>query len=201
MSKKALYFTLGTLFGTASGILAGMLLAPRSGAESRAMAADAMNDAWDSAVDTYERGAQTAADNDNARRGAQRCCPGGAGQWNAGQQGGAAQAAQQLASAGIGWHRGWGHLLCSHGLSPWCGDEAQPGLGHGIPVGILNYIFLYINKVKENRLRTATSNMLATAGDNRKTARKIPGRQETGREISRAGSGTDGALRATVATG
>ena len=26
MSKKALYFTLGTLFGTASGILAGMLL-------------------------------------------------------------------------------------------------------------------------------------------------------------------------------
>ena len=44
MSKKALYFTLGTLFGTASGILAGMLLAPRSGAESRAMAADAMND-------------------------------------------------------------------------------------------------------------------------------------------------------------
>ena len=62
MSKKALYFTLGTLFGTASGILAGMLLAPRSGAESRAMAADAMNDAWDSAVDTYERGAQAAAD-------------------------------------------------------------------------------------------------------------------------------------------
>lgn len=62
MSKKALYFTLGTLFGTASGILAGMLLAPRSGAESRAMAADAINDAWDSAVDTYERGAQTAAD-------------------------------------------------------------------------------------------------------------------------------------------
>ena len=42
MSKKALYFTLGTLFGTASGIIAGMLLAPRSGAESRAMAADAM---------------------------------------------------------------------------------------------------------------------------------------------------------------
>ena len=33
------------------------MLAPRSGAESRAMAADAMNDAWDSAVDTYERGA------------------------------------------------------------------------------------------------------------------------------------------------
>ena len=62
MSKKALYFTLGTLFGTASGILAGMLLAPRSGAESRAMAADAMNDVSDSAVDTYERGAQTAAD-------------------------------------------------------------------------------------------------------------------------------------------
>ena len=68
MSKKALYFTLGTLFGTASGILAGMLLAPRSGAESRAMAADAMNDVWDSAVDTYERGAQTAADKFNGVR-------------------------------------------------------------------------------------------------------------------------------------
>ena len=64
MSKKALYFTLGTLFGTASGILAGMLLAPRSGA----MAADAMNDVWDSAVDTYERGAQTAADKFNGVR-------------------------------------------------------------------------------------------------------------------------------------
>lgn len=68
MSKKALYFTLGTLFGTASGIIAGMLLAPRSGAESRAMAADAMNDVWDSAVDTYERGAQTAADKFNGVR-------------------------------------------------------------------------------------------------------------------------------------
>ena len=54
--------------GTASGILAGMLLAPRSGAESRAMAADAMNDVWDSAVDTYERGAQTAADKFNGVR-------------------------------------------------------------------------------------------------------------------------------------
>ena len=50
----ALGFVLGTVFGAAVGTVAGILLAPRSGAESRAMAADAMNDAWDAAVDTYE---------------------------------------------------------------------------------------------------------------------------------------------------
>jgi gas vesicle protein len=44
------------------GVAAGLLLAPRSGAESRAMAADAMNDAWDSAVDAYERGSRVVTD-------------------------------------------------------------------------------------------------------------------------------------------
>ena len=52
----------GAIAGDAVGCAAGVLLAPRSGAESRAMASDAMNDAWDSAVDTYERGQQVVAD-------------------------------------------------------------------------------------------------------------------------------------------
>ncbi len=61
MSKTA-SFVLGSIFGAAAGVVAGMMLAPRPGAESRAMAADAMNDAWDSAVDTYERGARSVSD-------------------------------------------------------------------------------------------------------------------------------------------
>lgn len=56
MSKKTGAFILGSLFGVVAGVGLGMLLAPRSGAETRAMATDAMNDAWDSAVDSYERG-------------------------------------------------------------------------------------------------------------------------------------------------
>ncbi len=62
MSKNAVGFVLGTLFGAAAGVVAGMMLAPRPGAESRAMAADAMNDAWDSAVDSYERGSRAVSD-------------------------------------------------------------------------------------------------------------------------------------------
>ena len=60
--KGAIGFALGGLAGIACGVTAGMLLAPRSGAESRAMAADAMNDAWDSAVDAYERGSRVVTD-------------------------------------------------------------------------------------------------------------------------------------------
>ena len=58
MSKFSTGVFVGGLAGAAAGFVAGVMLAPRSGAESRAMAADAMNDAWDSAVDTYERGSQ-----------------------------------------------------------------------------------------------------------------------------------------------
>lgn len=58
MSKSAMGFVFGGICGAVAGFAVGVLLAPRSGAESRAMAADAMNDAWDSAVDTYERGSQ-----------------------------------------------------------------------------------------------------------------------------------------------
>ena len=62
MNKKTVGFIFGSIVGAAAGVVAGVMLAPRSGAESRAMAADAMNDAWDSAVDTYERGAGVATD-------------------------------------------------------------------------------------------------------------------------------------------
>ena len=64
MNKKTIGFVLGSIVGGA-GVIAGLMLAPRSGAESRAMAADAMNDAWDSAVDTYERGASAVNDKIN----------------------------------------------------------------------------------------------------------------------------------------
>ena len=67
MGKKLRFFA-GALMGAAAGVGIGMLLAPRSGAESRAMAADAMNDAWDSAMDTYEQGAKTVKDTVNGFR-------------------------------------------------------------------------------------------------------------------------------------
>ena len=57
MGKK-FNFILGAFVGAAAGVVAGVLYAPRAGAESRAMAADAMNDAWDTAVDSYERGSK-----------------------------------------------------------------------------------------------------------------------------------------------
>ncbi|MCH3967495.1 MAG: YtxH domain-containing protein [Atopobiaceae bacterium] len=60
-----LHFVLGTLFGAAVGAVAGMMFAPRAGAESRAMAADAMNDAWDTAVDTYETGTRSVGEQFN----------------------------------------------------------------------------------------------------------------------------------------
>ncbi len=61
MGKK-FNFVLGTFVGAAAGLVAGVMLAPRAGAESRAMAADVMNDAWDTAVDNYERGSKVVAD-------------------------------------------------------------------------------------------------------------------------------------------
>jgi gas vesicle protein len=57
-AKSVAGFFIGSIAGAVCGFAAGVLMAPRSGAESRAMAADAMNDAWDSAVDSYERGAR-----------------------------------------------------------------------------------------------------------------------------------------------
>ena len=67
-ARGAIGFVLGSFAGIACGVAAGMLLAPRSGAESRAMAAAAMNDAWDSAVDAYERGSRVVSDKVGAVR-------------------------------------------------------------------------------------------------------------------------------------
>ena len=61
-NTSAAGFLLGSVVGAAIGAVAGMMLAPRPGSESRAMAADAMNDAWDTAVDTYEQGSKVVQD-------------------------------------------------------------------------------------------------------------------------------------------
>ena len=57
---KGLGFVAGAVFGAAAGTIIGILVAPRSGAETRAMAADMSNDAWDSARDMYEQGVDQA---------------------------------------------------------------------------------------------------------------------------------------------
>lgn len=57
---KTFSFVSGALFGAAAGAVIGVALAPRSGAETRAMAADIANDAWDNMRDTYEHGAEEA---------------------------------------------------------------------------------------------------------------------------------------------
>ena len=57
---KTFSFVAGTVIGAAAGAIIGILVAPRSGAETRAMAADMANDAWDNARDMYEQGAEQA---------------------------------------------------------------------------------------------------------------------------------------------
>lgn len=57
---KAFNFAAGAFVGAAAGTLVGIMLAPRSGAETRAMAADIANDAWDNARDMYEQGVDQA---------------------------------------------------------------------------------------------------------------------------------------------
>ena len=59
---KTFNFISGALFGAAAGAIIGVALAPRSGAETRAMAADIANDAWDNMRDTYEHGAEEVND-------------------------------------------------------------------------------------------------------------------------------------------
>lgn len=66
---KGLAFVTGAALGAAAGTIIGLLVAPRSGAETRAMAADMVNDAWDSARDMYEQGI------DQARAAATDCGP------------------------------------------------------------------------------------------------------------------------------
>ena len=55
--SKTFSFISGALLGAAAGTVIGIALAPRSGAETRAMAADMANDAWDTVRDTYEHSA------------------------------------------------------------------------------------------------------------------------------------------------
>lgn len=57
---KGFSFVTGAVIGAAAGTIAGILMAPRSGAETRAMAADMANDAWDNARDIYEQGVDQA---------------------------------------------------------------------------------------------------------------------------------------------
>ena len=57
---KGLSFVAGAALGAAAGMVMGVLYAPRSGSETRAMAADMANDAWDSARDMYEQGVDQA---------------------------------------------------------------------------------------------------------------------------------------------
>lgn len=57
---KGLSFVAGATLGAAAGVVLGVMYAPRSGSETRAMAADMANDAWDSAVDMYEQGVDQA---------------------------------------------------------------------------------------------------------------------------------------------
>ena len=53
--SKTLHFLAGVTVGAAIGVAAGLLLAPRSGSETRDMMSDAANDAWDSAHDAYDQ--------------------------------------------------------------------------------------------------------------------------------------------------
>lgn len=57
---KGFSFVAGAVIGAAAGTIIGILAAPRSGAETRAMAADMANDAWDNARDMYEQGVDQA---------------------------------------------------------------------------------------------------------------------------------------------
>ena len=57
---KTFSFMVGATIGAAAGAIIGILAAPRYGAETRAMAADMANDAWDNARDMYEQGAEQA---------------------------------------------------------------------------------------------------------------------------------------------
>ena len=57
---KGFAFVTGAAVGAVAGTIIGLLFAPRSGAETRAMAADMANDAWDSARDMYEQGVDQA---------------------------------------------------------------------------------------------------------------------------------------------
>ena len=51
-------FMAGALVGAAAGLVAGVLMAPRAGAETRDMVVEGAGEAWDNLVDTCQRGVQ-----------------------------------------------------------------------------------------------------------------------------------------------
>jgi gas vesicle protein len=66
--RGTLSFVGGAIVGVACGVAAGILMAPRPGSESRAMASDVVNDAWDNAMDAYEQGSRVVSDKVAAMR-------------------------------------------------------------------------------------------------------------------------------------
>lgn len=58
-SNVKLGFVCGAVAGAAIGAIAGLLLAPQSGEDTRAFVSKKANDAWGSTVDTYKKGVDT----------------------------------------------------------------------------------------------------------------------------------------------
>ncbi len=59
-SNAKLGFVFGAVAGAAVGAVAGLLLAPQSGEDTRAMVSKTAEDAWGTTVDTYKKGVNTA---------------------------------------------------------------------------------------------------------------------------------------------
>ncbi len=59
-SNGKLGFVFGAVAGAAVGAVAGLLLAPQSGEDTRAIVSKTANDAWGTTVDTYKKGVSTA---------------------------------------------------------------------------------------------------------------------------------------------
>ncbi len=59
-SNGKLGFVFGAVAGAAIGAVAGLLLAPQSGEDTRAMVSKTAGDAWGTTVDTYRKGVSTA---------------------------------------------------------------------------------------------------------------------------------------------
>lgn len=68
MSKSGfLGFIAGTVTGAALGLVAGILMAPRAGAETRTMVGEAATDAWGNVVDAYKQGAEQVSEGVDAK--------------------------------------------------------------------------------------------------------------------------------------
>lgn len=64
MSKSGFVgFIAGAVTGAALGMVAGILMAPRAGAETRSMVGEAATDAWGNVIDAYKQGTEQVAEN------------------------------------------------------------------------------------------------------------------------------------------